>query len=126
MVFAKEMIKTKESLEEDGHTVLMPNEINKFLDEKEVRQKWDMKGDGDICFIKEHEKKIRESDAILVLNYDKNGVKNYVGGNTLMEIGFAYVLDKKIYLMSPIPDLSYKDENIHMKPIVLQNDLNKI
>lgn len=34
------------------------------------------------------------SDAILVLNYDKKGIKNYIGGNTLMEMGFAHVHDK--------------------------------
>ncbi len=52
-----------------------------------------------------------ESDGVIVLNYEKNGVANYIGGNTLMEIGFAYVADKEIFLMNPIPtDVPYTDE----------------
>ena len=39
------------------------------------------------------------ADAVLVLNYDKKGIKNYIGGNTLMEIGFAHVLNQKIFLL---------------------------
>ncbi|KKQ04336.1 MAG: hypothetical protein US15_C0059G0009, partial [Candidatus Moranbacteria bacterium GW2011_GWF1_36_4] len=61
-------------------------------------------------YIKYHYNKIVESDAVLVLNFDKNGVKNYVGGNTLMELGFAYVHNKKIFLLNPIPEMAYKDE----------------
>jgi predicted RNA-binding protein with PUA domain len=66
------------------------------------------------------------SDAILVLNFDKNGVKNYIGGNTLMEIGFAHVHDKKIFLLNPIPDMPYKDEIEATDPVVLSGDLSKI
>jgi uncharacterized membrane protein (UPF0127 family) len=56
-------------------------------------------------------RKSLKSDAVLVLNYDRKGIKNYIGGNTLMEIGFAHVLNKKIYLMNPIPEIEfYKSE----------------
>ncbi|MCK4540418.1 hypothetical protein KAU09_04655 [Candidatus Parcubacteria bacterium] len=69
---------------------------------------------------------IVSSDAILVVNLKKNEINNYIGGNTLMEIAFAYVNDKKIYLLNDIPEISYKDEIIAMKPIIINNDLNKI
>ncbi|MEZ4114188.1 MAG: hypothetical protein R3B65_01930 [Candidatus Paceibacterota bacterium] len=45
---------------------------------------------------------IKTSDAILVLNLEKKGIKNYIGGSTLMEMGFAYGFEKKIYLYNPI------------------------
>ncbi len=126
MAFAKEMLAAKSTLEVNGHKVLMPNEVEKFLDEKAVEQKWNNKGDDDICFIKEHYNKIKESDAILVLNYDKNDIKNYVGSNSLMEIGFAYVLDKKIYLLNSIPEMSCQDEIVHINPILLGGNVSKI
>ncbi len=69
---------------------------------------------------------IKECDAILVLNFDKKGIRNYIGGNTFLEIGFAYVMDKKIYLLNSIPEVSYKDEILTMQPVVLNGDLSKI
>ncbi|MDD4412647.1 MAG: hypothetical protein PHR00_03300 [Patescibacteria group bacterium] len=78
-------------------------------------------------YIKWYYNAIQNSDAILVLNFDKNGIKNYVGGNTLMEIGFAHVNNKKIFLINPIPEeLSYADEIKAMADIVLDGDLQKI
>lgn len=69
---------------------------------------------------------IKSGDAILVCNFDKNGIKNYIGGNTLMEIGFAHVNNKKIFLLNSIPDMSYKDEIEAMEPTVINDDLSKI
>ncbi|RJQ26031.1 hypothetical protein C4577_04350 [Candidatus Parcubacteria bacterium] len=70
---------------------------------------------------------IIESDAVVICNFDKKGIKNYIGGNTLMEIGFAYVNDKKIYLMNPVPeDVPYIDEIKAMVDNVLDGDLSKI
>lgn len=62
-------------------------------------------------YIKWWHNSIMQSDGIVVLNFEKKGVANYIGGNTLMEIGFAYVADKEIFLMNPIPeDVPYTDE----------------
>jgi len=78
-------------------------------------------------YIKWHYDAIFNSDAILVLNFDKRGIKNYIGGNTLMEIGFAYVNDKKIFLLNPIPeDVPYVDEIKAMVDNILNDDLSKI
>ncbi|MDO8592862.1 MAG: hypothetical protein Q7R92_03805 [bacterium] len=78
-------------------------------------------------FIKWWHDCIKNSNAVLVLNYDKNGVKNYIGGNTLMEMGFAHVNDKKIFLLNAVPeDVSYKDEIKAMVDEVLNGDLTKI
>jgi hypothetical protein len=60
---------------------------------------------------------------VLVLNYEKKGVPGYIGGNTFLEMGFAYVLDKPIYLLHPIPQMGYTDEIEAMQPVVLDGDL---
>lgn len=41
-------------------------------------------------------------------------------------MAFAHVLDKKIFLLNPIPEIPYKDEIVAMQPIILDGDLAKI
>lgn len=77
-------------------------------------------------FIKWYYNAIVNSDAILVVNLNKNGSENYIGGNVLMEIGFAHVHDKKIFLLNPAPEVGYKDEILAVSPVVLNGDLSKI
>ena len=77
-------------------------------------------------YIRQHYNHILESDAIFVVNLEKNGIKNYIGGNVLMELGQAYVNNKKIFLLNPIPDLPYADEIRAVKPIVIDGDFSKI
>lgn len=77
-------------------------------------------------YIDEHFAKIDTSDAILVVNEAKSGVEGYIGGNTLLEIGRAYAQGLEIFLLNPIPELSYADEIRGMHPIVLNGDLAKI
>jgi hypothetical protein len=71
-------------------------------------------------------KLIKKTDAVLALNFDKNGIKNYIGGNTFLEMGFAHVLNKKIYLFHDIPTLPYTDEIKAMQPIVINENLKNI
>lgn len=76
-----------------------------------------------------HFKKIQDSDAILVLNLEKNGIKNYIGGAVLMEMAIAKFLHKKIFLFNELPD--EKDQRIAFEarltePVVINRDLNKI
>lgn len=69
---------------------------------------------------------IKNSDAILVCNFEKNGIPGYIGGSVLMEIGYAHVLDKKIFFLHDIPEVGYKDELVASKPIVINGDLSTI
>lgn len=84
-------------------------------------------------FLKNHSQRIHDhfdkvvwSEAILVTNYDKNGVANYIGPNTLMEMGLAFHLGKKIYLLNPIPDTPWKEEILGMAPLVISGDLEQM
>ena len=69
---------------------------------------------------------IKNCNCILVANYDKKGIKNYIGGNSFLEIGFAHILQKKIFLLNGIPEMIYSDEIKAMQPTVLNGDLSKI
>ncbi len=69
---------------------------------------------------------INNSSAILVANFDKRGIKNYIGGNTFLEMGFAHILKRPIYLLNEIPAMNYTDELKAMQPIIINGDLFKI
>lgn len=78
-------------------------------------------------YLHEHYKHILVSDAVLIVNLEKNGIKNYVGGNVLMEMGQAYVNNKKIFFLNSMPlGLPYMDEIEAMDPICLLGNLNNI
>ncbi|MBI2075683.1 MAG: hypothetical protein HYT72_00355 [Candidatus Aenigmarchaeota archaeon] len=128
MVFTEKMLETKEQLEKLGHEVLVSGFVDSYTGkaEKEIEElKLFHKNTRDA--IREFWGKIKKSDAILVLNYDRKGIKNYIGGNTLMEIGFAHVLEKKIFLMNPIPEIDYyKSEIVAVKPTIINGDLTNI
>lgn len=85
-----------------------------------------MRKQANFDFITDYYNKIKDSDGILVLNLDKNGIENYIGGNALMELGFARVMGKKIYLYNPIPQMSYTDEICAVEPTVINGDLDRI
>ncbi len=78
-------------------------------------------------YLKVHYQHILESDAILFVNAEKKGKKNYVGGNVLIEMGQAYVNNKKMFLLYDLPtDSAYIEEIESMDPICLHGDLNNI
>jgi len=77
-------------------------------------------------FINAHLEKIKKSDAILVANYDKHGIKGYIGANTFLEMAFAYALDKKIFLLNPIPEQENKIEIMGLMPIVVEGKLDAL
>ena len=128
MQFTDKMLEVKAKLQELGHdafvTDLHKAMVGKTDDEIEkikLHQKYNMDA------IREFWNMMQGADAVLVLNYDKNGIKNYVGGNTLMEIGFAHVLNQKVFMLNPIPEMPYCQTEIEaVKPIILSGDFSKI
>ncbi len=124
MKFSSVMLETQKKLETLGHEVTIPKGMERFLNTSLEIETADIKIEND--YIRHYHGKIVEADAILVLNLTKNGVENYIGGNTLMELGFAHVMNKKIFLFNPIPEMSYSDEIIAVQPIIINGDLEKI
>ena len=76
--------------------------------------------------LREHFDKVIRSDAVLILNYEKHGIKGYIGGNTLIEMGFAFHYKKPIYILNRISGLSYKEEILGFQPIFIDGDITKI
>ncbi|HOZ56347.1 MAG TPA: hypothetical protein PLH29_03925 [bacterium] len=130
--FAQQLVEIYRELEKLGHEPKMHKDMFGIADGTAAELIEEVKKDHAEAkrkynFIKLWYQLILDSDAILVCNFDKNGKKNYIGGNTLMEIGFAYVNNKRIYLLNPIPtEVTYYDEILAVGPLVINNDLTKI
>ena len=143
--FYKEMESARDQLIKLGHEVKIPElalevpkefgagkkvYFGKFIEENggidafPVGHKiWNLKEGA----IRDHYEKIEWADAILVINEEKRSIKGYVGGNTLIEIGVAFYLKKHIYILNPVSsELSYKQEILGMKPVLLNGDLSKL
>jgi len=124
MVFIEKMIEIKNKLEKKGFEVYYPKiseekiEYNELSESEQINLK--------NSFIDEHINKIKKSDIVLVVNYEKNGIKNYIGANSFLEIGFGYILGKKLYLLNDFPKQDNVLEIKAMKPTVINNNLDKI
>ncbi len=113
----------KEYLEKLGHTIILPNSYDEPEAESKFRgtsehSSWKAR------MIKHSEKVISNVDAVLVLNYTKNNIENYIGGATFLEMYDAFRLDKTIYLMNDIPEGMLKDEIIGFNPIIINGHIN--
>jgi hypothetical protein len=138
IAFFEGMLETKAALESLGHEVKIPpteieDENGNLIPVQQyyARRKaetsdtswiWDRKAEA----MHAHFEKVEWGDAVLVLNYDKNGIPGYVGANTLLEMGLAFHLGKPIYLLNAIPELSYKEEILGMKPTCVSGDLSTL
>ncbi|MDD2180984.1 MAG: hypothetical protein PHW32_01295 [Bacilli bacterium] len=69
---------------------------------------------------------MKKVDIVLVLNFDKDGYKNYIGGATFLEMYDAFRLGKKIYLYNDIPEGILEDEIIGFNPIIINGKLEEI
>jgi len=126
MEFADKMISIGSILEGRGHRVLYPKYTIHFAQHQSVKEeKARLRNTED--FIRAHYENIEKSDAILVLNYDKGERKRWIGANSFLEMGFAHILGKRIYLLQPVPRLAFFQEEIRaMRITVLNDDLAKI
>jgi hypothetical protein len=128
MHFSEKMLSVAEELKNLGHEPILSNFVDSFLnkndDEKEetkLKQKFEEDA------MKKDWNSMKQTDALLVINLERHGIANYIGGNTLFELAAGYFSDKKIYLYNPIPEIDYyKSEIEAIHPIILNGDLTKI
>lgn len=117
------MLEAKSTLEKLGYEIETPDlsensDYNNLpLEEQAAKKDW---------LIRQHLDKISDSDAILVYNAEKKGVAGYIGGNSLMEMAFAYAQGIEIFLLNDARDMGYADEVYGMQPIVVGGDIQAI
>ncbi len=112
--FFEKLWNIKKSLEKRGYEVFLPSmkDFHQLNETALAKIQYDL--------INKHFQKIEKSDAIYVANYDKNGIAGYIGGNSFLEMGLAFYKKIPIFLLNDIPrDLSYREEVIALRPIVI-------
>lgn len=128
MQFTERMMELCEKLDKMGHRAFMSKFAPFFVgktDEEKERIKLTQKNQHDA--IREFWKPMQNAEALLVANFDKHGIRNYIGGNAFLEMGFAHVLHQKIFLLNPIPEMPYyKTEIVAMRPVIINGDLSLI
>lgn len=124
--FFNEMESLKIQLETFKHEVYLPLKISGV-------DYWSEDGAGrvhaktELDLIRKHLDKIKKSDAILVVNITKGDITNYIGANTFVEMAFAQYENKKIFILNPLPDQKYiNDELLSFGTICINNELTLI
>jgi hypothetical protein len=123
--FYGELNEYKFKLEKLGHEIFLPN----CHDCPETESKFRGTPEHHVFkakMFRQSEETIKNMDAVLVLNFNKNGQENYIGGATFLEIYDAFRMNKKIYFVNDIPNNMLKDELIGFNPTIVGNDLVKI
>jgi len=128
MRLSKKMLKIKEELTKLGHFVIVPRHTEKYvvLGTSDHMHNESVKNKINHDLIRQYFDEIEKSDAVLIVNDTLKDVPGYIGGNAFLEMGFAHVLNKKVYLLNPIPEMSYSDEIVAMQPIILNGNITKI
>lgn len=129
MSFADKMFEIQETLIKLGHTTILSPGINFFIENPDA--KMDFEQELQFCketgIMKKFFDEIAASEAVVFLNYDKKWISGYIGASVLMEIGIAYYLGKKIFLINPIDKSQwYALEVLLTNPIILDWNLSKI
>ncbi len=117
----------REYLESKGFELLMPNTYDS---PNLVKLAWEEGYEAHAKLVqklfKMSEEKIKNVDAILCINFEKNNIENYIGGATFIEIYEAFKNNKKIYLYHDIPKGMLYDELASFEPIVINENLDLI
>lgn len=122
MSFLEQMLVLKQELNRAGYVVHAPKkEIIDYAKNTKAEQAR-LKNQA----IDDHLEKIKESDAVLVANYPKKGIEGYIGGNSFLEMGFAYALGKKIFLLFPIPNQENQIEISGLNPVTLNGKIERL
>jgi len=131
MTFATKMKETKNQLEKLGFEVLVTKDLEHVIANPNITADLDL----DLQHCIEEDifgdflKLIEQSDALLVLNYPKNGIDGYIGTSVIIEMGVGFYLHKKLYLINELPDyheVRWAHEIAMMQPTCIEGDLKKI
>lgn len=132
--FYRQVLEVEEELKRRGFRVLVPFiakrmrqsgnfEVSAYKTWYTNESDWNKK----TALMKGHFKKVQEGDAVLVLNYQKNKINGYIGGNVLMEMALAFHFRKPIFILHPVTAaLPLYEEVMGMRPRFLKGKLNNL
>jgi hypothetical protein len=117
----------RDELERRGHQVTLPNNFDDPGREDAIKSSetgtfvsWKSE------MLRLQASKVAANDAVLVLNFERDGHRNHLGGATFLEVFKAWELGKKIYLYNSVPESILRDELTAMSPTILDGDLDRL
>jgi hypothetical protein len=117
----------KAVLESGGHVVTLPNSYeDPGTEERLLASDATEHAEWKASMLRKSANIIEHMDAVLVLNFEKNGAPNYIGGATFIEMYEAFRLGKKLFLYNPIPEGMLRDEILGFAPLIIEGDLKSI
>jgi len=117
----------KTTLEASGHAITLPNCYDDPATEDRLRAVGTAAhAEWKATMLRHSTDVMEQTDAVLVLNFDKHGTANYIGGATFLEMYDAFRLGKKIFLYNGIPNGILADEIIGFNPTIIYGDLSKV
>jgi len=123
--FYPEIKAIKKKLEKRGHEISLPNSYEDPMAEDNA-WKLGIHSEFKKRMFNQSRYTIEKMDAVLCLNFDNKGQKNYLGGATFLELYEAFMNNKKIYLYHDIPEGILYDEISGFDPIIINEDLGLI
>ncbi|QJU09714.1 DUF84 family protein [Candidatus Saccharibacteria bacterium oral taxon 488] len=124
MKFIDKMDKVAAQLEARGHTVYKPDRAEGTAYDREQSHANAQLKRG---YMNKRFDKIDLAGGIVVVNPPKNGIDGYIGGNSFLEMAYAFKHGLDIFTLYPLPkEIGYIDELCGMNPIVLDGDLEKV
>ncbi len=115
MEFHQKFLELEKQLREKGHKVIAQFSAEFYRQNNKSKKE----------AMDDFNKSLEKVDAILVANYNKNNIDNYIGINTLMEIGMAFNRKKKIFILKKIPQ-NCKEEFEAIGVTEINENLDKI
>lgn len=132
MAFVEDIMEKKAELERLGHSVQVPGDTQHALEVPD-RLLRSYAPTLDTCvgndFLRTSMQDIAAAESVLVLNHPKNGINGFVDSYCMMQIGVAYYLHKKIFLLYPLPpthDNRFALDVSMTQPKVLNGDMTLI
>jgi len=125
--FYPQIAPIKKKLEQKDYTVFLPNAYDNPTAEQ---QAWNQGDAAHANFkkqmFKQSKKVVSQMDAVLCLNFEKNGQPNYIGGATFLELYDAFMDNKKIFLWNDIPKGILYDEIHGFNPTIIHGNLDLV
>jgi hypothetical protein len=129
--FYEHVVQIEEQLEQMGYEVLIPVTATNMKKAGTFQLEGFKPPVGDVEWkarlMNGHFDLVEKGDVCLVVNDDKHGVKNYIGGNVLMEMTLAFRKHAPIVIFNDIPqESSFLEEILGMSPIVLNGKIEDL
>ena len=128
--FYRKAVELQSLLEKAGYRTIIPSTAEKMKESGDYEashyRTWLTNTDDyhkKTKLMRTHFKEIENGDVVLIINEEKHGIADYIGGNVLIEMALAFYLNKPIYILNDIPKQStFLEEIIAMAPIVLHGN----